>query len=117
MPDADFVLRSLMAVIEDRVGRRPPRSYTTQLLNGGVDLIGSKIFEEAKELVEAAVDPDCRARQQAVTHEAADLIYHVLVLLGYSGVSLDDVEAELRGRFGKSGLVEKSDRPQQSRKD
>jgi phosphoribosyl-ATP pyrophosphohydrolase len=117
MSGSEPILSSLMAVIEDRVRLRPSGSYTTQLLEGGVDSIGSKILEEAAELVEAAASHDLRDRGTGVVHETADLIYHVLVLLGYCGLSLDDVQAELRQRFGKSGLSEKRSRPRQSRKD
>lgn len=109
------ILRQLASVIEDRRRNRPPDSYTTKLLDGGVDTIGAKILEEAAEVVEAAElvetagDPDDR-RRDALTHEAADLIYHLLVLLAHGGVTLSDVEAELSRRFGISGLEEKASR-------
>jgi phosphoribosyl-ATP pyrophosphohydrolase len=99
------VLARLMAVVEDRNAKRPEKSYTTKLLDGGVEAIGAKVCEEAMEVVDAAsvahVD-----RGYSLTYEAADLIYHLLVLLASCDVSLTDVEEELARRFGKSGLRE-----------
>jgi phosphoribosyl-ATP pyrophosphohydrolase len=103
------VLRRLMDVIQHRKANRPGGSYTVRLLDGGVEAIGAKVCEEAGELVEAAR----RAGQdggRAAVHEAADLLYHVLVMLGHCGVDLADVESELARRFGTSGLQEKSQR-------
>jgi len=98
-----------MDVIEDRKARRPSGSYTTRLLDGGVEAAGAKVIEEAAELVEAA-GPGDPADRAAVVHEAADLLYHLLVLLAVSDVSLAEVEAELAQRFGTSGLEEKASR-------
>jgi phosphoribosyl-ATP pyrophosphohydrolase len=106
-----------MAVIEDRARRRPRHSYTTQLLEGGLEAIGAKVCEEAAELVEAAGAVRREGGPKAVVHEAADLVYHMLVLLGYCGIRLADVEAELTRRFGVSGLQEKATRQQPSRDD
>ncbi|MBN2475243.1 MAG: phosphoribosyl-ATP diphosphatase [Pirellulales bacterium] len=97
-----------MAVIEDRKATRPTRSYTAGLFDGGIDAIGAKIREEAGELVEAARAAD--AVRQHVVHEAADLTYHLFVLLAACGVGLADVEQELARRFGTSGLEEKASR-------
>lgn len=110
MPDDPPILAKLMATIEDRARHRPAGSYTTQLLGGGVDAIGAKLIEEATELVEAAAISDDTARTPGVVHEAADLVYHLLVLLAHAGVTLADVEAELARRFGTSGLEEKRSR-------
>lgn len=109
MGDKATVFAELMAVIEDRKTRRPPGSYTTQLLDGGVEAIGAKVCEEAGEVVAAARDADLEGRS-AVVHEAADLLYHLFVLLACCSVSLADVEAELARRFGASGLEEKAKR-------
>lgn len=103
------VLAELMSVIEDRKANPPARSYTTSLFAGGVDKIGSKILEEAREVVEAAGEPN-PAGQAHLTHEAADLIYHLFVMLGFREVSLDEVAHELQKRFGISGLDEKAAR-------
>ena len=105
----ETIFSQLMAVVEDRRQNRPPGSYTARLLDGGVDAIGTKIVEEAAEVVEAAriADEDDR---QAIIYEAADLIYHLFVMLCYCGVKLNDVESELARRFGTSGLDEKASR-------
>jgi len=108
MKPSGSILRRLMRVIEDRKVERPPDSYTTRLLDGGATVVGAKLREEADELVEAAFDPVPDRRQ--VVHEAADLIYHLLVLLAAADVKLDDVETELQRRFGTSGLAEKASR-------
>ena len=99
----------LMAVIVDRKENPLERSYTTSLFQGGAAKIGDKIIEEASEVVEAGTEPT-ETRQPHVVHEAADLIYHLFVLLGHCGIPLEQVEAELRRRFGVSGLEEKASR-------
>jgi phosphoribosyl-ATP pyrophosphohydrolase len=92
-----------MEVLEDRKAKRPSRSYTTQLYDGGVEAIGRKVCEEAAEVVDAAsVAKDDRG--YSLTYEAADLIYHLFVMMAYCGVTLTDVEEELARRFGKSGI-------------
>jgi phosphoribosyl-ATP pyrophosphohydrolase len=110
MTDDTSIFRRLETVIEDRKARRPANSYTTQLLAGGVEAIGGKVLEEAGELVQAARQTN-RGREP-VAHEAADLIYHLLVMLAHCGVTLEEVEAELARRFGTSGLGEKAARGQ-----
>ena len=82
-------------------------SYTTSLFVGGIDVIGGKVLEEAAELVEAARTGE----PKEVIHEAADLIYHVWVLLAEAGVAPEDVREELERREGVSGLKEKQSRP------
>jgi phosphoribosyl-ATP pyrophosphohydrolase len=114
-PDASAsppILSRLMAVIEDRRANRPARSYTTDLLAGGVDMIGDKIVEEAGEVVEAARAADTEPGRQHLIREAADLMYHLFVMMGHRGVTLAEVEAELSRRFGISGIEEKSARQQ-----
>lgn len=103
-----------MAVLQDRRDNPPPHSYTTRLLEGGVPKIGGKITEEAAEVVEAASEPG-QEGQAHLIHEAADLIYHLLVMLVHRGVSLADVEAELDRRSGVSGLDEKAARKKPER--
>jgi phosphoribosyl-ATP pyrophosphohydrolase len=85
------------------------RSYTAQLLAGGVERIGEKVLEEATEVVEAAGEPGDEGREHTI-REAGDLVYHLLVLLAARGVSLSEVEAELARRTGVSGLDEKASR-------
>jgi phosphoribosyl-ATP pyrophosphohydrolase len=85
------------------------KSYTAQLLAGGIEKIGGKIIEEAAEVVEAAGEEDEAGRKHTI-REAGDVLYHLLVLLACRGVSLAEVEAELARRFGVSGLEEKAKR-------
>jgi len=99
-------LEELERVVAARKGDPSTRSYTSRLLAGGVPAIGAKVAEEAGELV-AAADHETDDR---VVSEAADLVYHMLVLLAYRGVGLAQVENELAGRFGISGLDEKAAR-------
>ena len=85
-------LLELEEVLRGRRTASPDGSYTARLLAGGVDAIGAKVREEAGELVDAAGgDGD-------VVHEAADLLYHALVLLVHAGVPLGDVLDELERR-------------------
>jgi len=93
-------------VVGERRGASPERSYTSRLLAGGVPAIGAKVTEEAEELVRAAAAESA----DRVVSEAADLVYHVLVLLASRDVPLSRVEEELAGRFGVSGLEEKAAR-------
>lgn len=109
MPANETVLARLMQVIEDRKVQLPERSYTTKLFRGGVEKIGGKVLEEAREVVEAATETGDEGRRHLVA-EAADVIYHLLVLLAHRDVGLDDVEVELARRFGISGLDEKASR-------
>lgn len=100
------MLESLEQVIASRKGSDSDRSYTARLLAGGVPAAGAKVTEEAGELVRAATaEPDDR-----VVAEAADLVYHTLVLLACRDLPLERVEAELARRFGVSGLAEKAAR-------
>ena len=100
------VLQRLFRTIEDRKSNPPSRSYTAQLLAGGVNVIGAKILEESNELVEAAYEGKSSGREHLI-HEAADVVYHLFVLLAYCEVHLKDLESELESRFGTSELDEK----------
>ncbi len=109
MNATDSVLRQLMSVIEQRKRELPARSYTTTLFQAGTAKIGAKITEEAREVVEAAAEPG-EAGREHLQHEAADLLYHLLVLLAHRETSLAEVERVLAGRFGISGIDEKESR-------
>ena len=101
----DTILEQLMMIIEDRKLKRPENSYTTELLAGGVERIGAKIVEEAAEVVAAATETGPTGRGHLI-HESADLLFHLLVVLGYRDIRLSEVEAELARRMGSSGLGE-----------
>jgi phosphoribosyl-ATP pyrophosphohydrolase len=103
------ILQQLMTVLEDRKLNPPPNSYTARLYAGGVSKIGSKIEEEARELVEAAAETGDQGRRHLI-YESSDLLYHVLVMLAYQNIKLEEVEAEIARRFGQSGLDEKAAR-------
>jgi phosphoribosyl-ATP pyrophosphohydrolase len=109
-PGSASVFAQLMAVIEDRKRTMPEKSYTTSLFQGGPAKIGAKITEEAREVVEAAREPGTSGRSHLL-YEAADLTYHLFVMLGYHEISLSELETELGRRFGLSGLDEKASRP------
>lgn len=100
-----------MKVIEERKAKPSARSYTAELFAGGTQRISAKIIEEAGEVVEAAARRDQDPSQHSrLVHEACDLIYHLLVMLGHHEIKLHAVEAELARRFGVSGLDEKASR-------
>lgn len=99
-------LEALWATIADRVATLPAGSYTARLLEGGVDAVGRKVTEEATEVLLAAKDDataeaaggDRGGTQAALAGEAADLVYHALVLLAERGLPPADVLAVLRAR-------------------
>jgi phosphoribosyl-ATP pyrophosphohydrolase len=99
-----------LADLSDRVAQRanasPDESYTAKLLRDGVDRCARKFGEEAVELIVSAVSRD----KQGLTGEAADVLYHLLVLLKAADITLDQVMAELERRTGQSGLEEKASR-------
>jgi phosphoribosyl-ATP pyrophosphohydrolase len=107
-PDAPILAR-LMAAIQDRKAQLPERSYTASLFRGGLERIAAKLREETEECIEAVGEGGEDGRQHLV-REAADLLYHLLVLLAHRGVGLEEVESELARRFGISGLDEKAAR-------
>lgn len=99
-------LFELEAVIHERKRSTADKSYTRSLLDGGAARVGAKVAEEAGELV-AALEGESNER---VTSEAADVLYHVLVLLGLRDVPLRDVVRELIARSARSGHAEKAAR-------
>ncbi len=102
-------LDELEKTIADRAAHPNEKSYTCQLLAGGVERIGRKVCEEAAEVVEAAGEPGPEGQAHLVA-EVADLVYHVMVMLRARDLPFADVEAELARRFGVSGLEEKAAR-------
>lgn len=102
----DDVLDRLEATIRARRDAPADSSYTAQLFARGRPRIAQKLGEEAVETVIAAMGID----PAKIVPEAADLLYHLLVLLTDAGLSLADVRAELARREGVSGLDEKKGR-------
>jgi phosphoribosyl-ATP pyrophosphohydrolase len=102
-------LDKLERTIADRAANPREKSYTSQLLAGGLDKIGAKIIEEAGELIEAAGEPGEKGREHFV-REVADLVFHLLVLMKQQNCTLAGLEAELSRRFGVSGIEEKASR-------
>ena len=102
----DDPLDRLQAIIQARRAAPGDSSYTAQLFSRGRERIAQKLGEEAVETVIAAMGPD----PAKIVPEAADLLYHLLVLLTDAGLNLDDVRAELTRREGLSGLEEKAGR-------
>lgn len=90
------ILRELYQVVSDRRRNPVEGSYTCRLFEGGLDLILKKVGEEAVELLIAG-----RARDRGqVVYEAADLLYHLIVLLVHEGIGLEEVLGELERRRG-----------------
>ncbi len=103
---SETVLQQLAATIKVRRADSAAKSYTRQLLDGGPQLCAKKLGEEAVETVIAGIGQD----DAALKAEAADLIYHLLVLLECRNIGLDEVLQVLEARIGISGLDEKASR-------
>ena len=99
-------LDRLAATIAARKGADPASSWTAKLLARGPEKCAEKFGEEAVEAIIAAVKGD----RAGLTAEAADVLYHLLVMLTSREVTLEQVLAELERREGVSGLVEKAAR-------
>jgi len=99
-------LSRLEATIAARRGADPESSYVARLNAKGLPKIAQKLGEEATETVIAALTGDRRE----LVGEAADLLFHLMVLLGARGVPLSEVLCELDAREGTSGIAEKAAR-------
>lgn len=106
MNQHDEILQAVYRVILERKANPTEKSYTASLMHKGGDTILKKLGEEATELVIAGKG----GARGEIVYETADLFFHTLVLLGYHDIPLDDVYAELRRRFGLSGIEEKESR-------
>jgi phosphoribosyl-ATP pyrophosphohydrolase len=104
-----FTLQDLAARVKERGQAGAESSYTRKLLDKGVEHCAKKFGEEAIETVLAAVGED----RERLIAEAADLLYHLLVVLEARGVALSEVEAALAQRTKQSGLEEKAARPRE----
>lgn len=103
---SDILERLEALIAERRQSGSTGESYVARQLAKGRLKLAEKLGEEAVETVIAAVAQD----DKALVGEAADLVFHLLILLAERGLSLDDVRAELERREGQSGLAEKAGR-------
>ena len=106
MTNNNDILQTVYQIILDRKANPTDSSYTATLMRGGIDKILKKVGEEATEVVIAGKG----GVRDEIVYEAADLIFHLLVLLGHQNIPPDAVLDELRRRLGISGLEEKASR-------
>jgi phosphoribosyl-ATP pyrophosphohydrolase len=106
MAQTPFTLDDLARIVDARAGAGADRSYTAKLLAAGLAGAAKKLGEEAVEAAIAAVQGD----RDGLVREAADVLYHLLVVLKSGGVALEEVMAELQRRTEQSGLDEKAAR-------
>ena len=100
------IIDTLYHKILQRKGADPKESYTASLLTKGENTILKKVIEEAGEFSFAIKD----GSEDEIIYEAADLVYHSLVALGYKDINPDRIKSELDRRFGLSGIKEKENR-------
>ncbi|GHC74519.1 phosphoribosyl-ATP diphosphatase [Limoniibacter endophyticus] len=108
MNKTGFSLTDLETIIAERATASPEESWTAQLLASGVERASKKLGEEAVETVIAAVS----GKKSDLTSEAADLLYHLLVVLKIADIPLRAILEELEKRTTKSGIAEKASRKQ-----
>jgi phosphoribosyl-ATP pyrophosphohydrolase len=101
-----FTIHDLAATIDARAASGGEASYTRKLLDKGSEHCAKKMGEEAVETVIAAIGDD----RNHLIAESADLLFHLLVLLKSRGITIEEVEAALEQRTGRSGLEEKAAR-------
>jgi phosphoribosyl-ATP pyrophosphohydrolase len=104
---SDFTLSDLEAIVARRALASPEESWTAKLVAAGQAKAAKKLGEEAVEAVIAAIAGD----RKNLTDEAADLLFHLLVVLKIADIPLSEVMAVLEARTGQSGLTEKAGRP------
>jgi phosphoribosyl-ATP pyrophosphohydrolase len=100
-------LNRLEATLAARAKADPATSYVAKLHAKGIEAILKKIGEESTETIIAGMSVD----REAIVYEAADLLFHLMVLLSHRGLSINDVISELERREGVSGIEEKNARP------
>jgi len=101
-----FTLSDLKRIVEERSKASPDESWTAKLVAAGQPKAAKKLGEEAIEAVMAAITND----RDNLTYEAADVLYHLLVVLKIAGIPLQNVMGELERRTAQSGLQEKASR-------
>ena len=99
------IIEKLEVILQNRKIEDPRNSYVSSLYSKGNQYICDKIIEEAGELVDASENDKAQ-----VVHEAADLLFHVLVLLASHDIKYATILGELSNRFGTSGIEEKKNR-------
>ena len=112
----DNILDALYKVLLTRKGADGSESYVASLYEKGTPKIAEKILEEAQEVIDEALaldkNADDPALQDNIRNEAADLLFHLMIMLAYHNVPPSEVFEVLEGRFGKSGHAEKASRCQ-----
>lgn len=106
MTNEGDILQAVYQVILNRKNNPSDSSYTSSLMRGGIDKILKKVGEEATEVVIAGKG----GVQDEIVYETADLLFHLLVLLGHQNIPPAAVYDELRRRCGTSGIAEKASR-------
>jgi phosphoribosyl-ATP pyrophosphohydrolase len=106
MSERNDILQALYQIILERRQNPSESSYTSSLMQKGIDKILKKIGEEATEVVIAAKG----GKREEIIYETGDLLFHILVLLGYCDIPPEEILCELRRRFGVSGIEEKNSR-------
>lgn len=101
-----FTLNDLERIVAERGASGAPDSWTAKLFAKGIDQAAQKMGEEAVEAVIAAV----KGERAELVAESADLLYHWMVVLALSGITLDEIMAELAQRTSRSGVAEKASR-------
>lgn len=104
---SNFTLSDLEAIVARRALASPEESWTAKLFVAGQGKAAKKLGEEAVEAVIAAISGD----RKNLTDEAADLLFHLLVVLKIADIPLSEVMAVLEARTTQSGLSEKASRP------
>ncbi len=104
-------LNQIYQIIDSKKDANPEKSYVASLLNGGVEKISKKVVEEAGETIIASLSEN----KNRVISEAADLVFHLMVLLYAKKVKPRDIMKELEARMGISGLDEKARRNQKQK--
>jgi len=105
-PNEDILEAVYQIILERKAMADGEKSYVKSLFDKGLDKILSKVGEEATETAVAGKGGD----KEELVYEVADLFFHVLVLLGYYDIPPEMISAELRRRFGMSGIEEKASR-------
>jgi phosphoribosyl-ATP pyrophosphohydrolase len=101
-----FTLTDLEAIVRSRAAADPSQSYTARLVASGIERCAKKLGEESVEAVIAAVAND----RDGLVGEAADVLYHLLVVLHARGIGVAEIMSELERRTAQSGLAEKAAR-------